>query len=644
MSRILTDDDDETQTIEQSYDDFILNFKSDPSITILSKNSLSLLHEYAQLNGQKLSFQLISQSGQSHQPIFAVAVLLDDRQFSAALASTKREACIEAAYKVFYQLSLDARQSQKFITRNDCALFDRIASKVLSTYRDLCISVLLELIGCKVLAGFVLEKTDEQTFTVISLATGNKCVGGSVLSPKGLVVHDSHAEQLARRGFIRYLYGQLESFRKNTESIFEKGNNEKLVLKPTIRIHFYTSFAPCGDSALFTPRDTITEALIRDEHQLYRTARVQGQLRSKIENGEGTIPTDSKSTILSLDAIANGKHVRHMSCSDKIFRWNVLGIQGAVLSNVIQPVYLHSITIGFPFHYGHLCRALCCRLQEYFNSNPLSEPYRLNHPLIGHTKLKWTEKNHRNNNNSYDSLNWNIKDNTIELIEPSLGKRKPNNEPSRLCKSEIFQLYKNIYSTNNKNYDQIKKSSVIYEQCKYQIFRGFELYYSTGWISKDPCVETVVSGYAGGNKTNPSYEEVCTGTTNHVEVVQIMFDPQTIAYKQLLNVFFNIHDPTTKDRQGADIGTQYRSVIFYHDPVQQKESEMFKAHLTNENVYKDPIVTEILPIDKNQFYSAEEYHQNYFNRNPNQGYCSTIVKSKIDKFMTKFPDLLKNQI
>ncbi len=146
--------------------------------------------------------------------------------------------------------------------------------------------------------------------------------------------------------FERFLYGQIECFEKNQESIFEKTNDEKLILKSTKHIHFYTSFAPCGDSALFTPRDQIIEGSIKNEHEFFRTSRAQGQLRSKIENGEGTIPTETKSTITSLDAIANGKHVRHMSCSDKIFRWNVLGIQGALLSHIIQPIYLTSITIG----------------------------------------------------------------------------------------------------------------------------------------------------------------------------------------------------------------------------------------------------------------------------------------------------------
>ncbi|CAF1111377.1 unnamed protein product [Adineta ricciae] len=473
------------QTIEQSYVDFLEEFGSDPSFTILSKNCLSLLHEYAQLNGQILRFQVISQSGQSHQPNFAVAVLLNDRQFPAEFASTKREASLQAAYKAFYQLSLDAKHNQRFLVDDNCTLFDRIASTVLSAYRDLCVSVQLELIGCKVLAGFVQEKCEEQAFNIVSLATGNKCVGGSVLSSHGLVVHDSHAEQLARRGFLRYLYEQIECFNQNRESIFEKSDGGKLKLKSTIRIHFYTSFAPCGDSALFSSRDQIYEGSIRDEHEFYLTARVQGQLRSKIENGEGAIPTESKSSILYLDAIANGKHVRHMSCSDKIFRWNVLGIQGALLSHLIEPIYLHSITIGFPYHYGHLCRALCCRLQEYFHSNRLPDPYRLNHPRIGHTNLKWKEVTNQTTN-SYDSLNWNIQDKTIELIEPSVGKRRPNNEVSRLCKKNFFELFKTIRPVDRKTYYQMKQSSTIYQQCKEKMFRGFELYYLTGWISKDP--------------------------------------------------------------------------------------------------------------------------------------------------------------
>jgi peptide-methionine (S)-S-oxide reductase len=198
-------------------------------------------------------------------------------------------------------------------------------------------------------------------------------------------------------------------------------------------------------------------------------------------------------------------------------------------------------------------------------------------------------------------------------------------------------------------------------------------------------VSKVVSGYAGGHKENPTYKEVCTGTTNHAEVVQvnlneIMNIPSFICpnsstldhirscnhlLQAIIECFFSyswsydkrsvssssrsVFRPEEKclflpfRSQGVDVGTQYRSVIFYHDAVQQKEAEMFKAHLTDENAFTDPIVTEILPIDQHHFFTAEEYHQNYFNLNPNQGYCSAVVKSKVDKFMNKFHDLLKTQ-
>lgn len=137
-------------------------------------------------------------------------------------------------------------------------------------------------------------KIDEE-ICFLSFFLGNKCAGGSVLSSQGLVVHDCHAEQLARRGLIRYFYNQIECFDMNEGSIFERQNQDKLALKSFLRIHFYTSFAPCGDSALFTPRDHITEATIAGEHELFRTARAQGQLRSKIENG--LFKTSSSSSI-----------------------------------------------------------------------------------------------------------------------------------------------------------------------------------------------------------------------------------------------------------------------------------------------------------------------------------------------------------
>src|SRR5450432_474492 len=147
-------------------------------------------------------------------------------------------------------------------------------------------------------------------------------------------------------------------------------------------------------------------------------------------------------------------------------------------------------------------------------------------------------------------------------------------------------------------------------------------------------VEAVESGYAGGRVVKPSYEQVCSGTTGHAEVVQITFDPQQIGFKDLLNVFFTIHDPTTLDRQGNDVGTQYRSAIYYHSPEQKAVAEQTIAELNGQHMWNAPIVTEVTAFT--EFYVAEDYHQEYFANNQNQPYCRAIVAPKVAKFRQHF--------
>ena len=152
-------------------------------------------------------------------------------------------------------------------------------------------------------------------------------------------------------------------------------------------------------------------------------------------------------------------------------------------------------------------------------------------------------------------------------------------------------------------------------------------------------VERVVSGYSGGTLDAPSYEAVCSGTTGHAEVVNIYFDPQLISYRQLLEVFFAIHDPTTPDRQGADVGTQYRSVIFVHTPEQRSIAHQIVTELEGEKVFSAPVVTEIL--DAPTFFPAENYHQGYFRNNPGQGYCAFVVAPKAAAARRKFAGLIR---
>lgn len=152
-------------------------------------------------------------------------------------------------------------------------------------------------------------------------------------------------------------------------------------------------------------------------------------------------------------------------------------------------------------------------------------------------------------------------------------------------------------------------------------------------------VHAVVSGYSGGSLKNPTYRQVCTGTTGHAEAIQVTYDPAVISYEELLEVFWQSHDPTTRDRQGNDVGPQYRSVIFYHTEEQKRLAEHYKQKLDVSGLFTQPIVTEIVPFT--EFYRAEAYHQNYFENNPEQPYCRALIRPKVDKVKKVFHDKLK---
>ena len=152
-------------------------------------------------------------------------------------------------------------------------------------------------------------------------------------------------------------------------------------------------------------------------------------------------------------------------------------------------------------------------------------------------------------------------------------------------------------------------------------------------------VSRVESGYAGGHIPNPTYQQVCTGSTGHAEVVQVTFDPASITFRDLLEIFFTIHDPTTLNRQGADVGTQYRSAIFYHTPAQKETAEQIISELNSEKVWDAPVVTEVAPLE--EFYKAEDYHQEYYENNSSQPYCQVVIAPKVAKFRQKYFEKLR---
>ena len=193
-------------------------------------------------------------------------------------------------------------------------------------------------------------------------------------------------------------------------------------------------------------------------------------------------------------------------------------------------------------------------------------------------------------------------------------------------KSEAKQEMKNIMNDNNPNYQTATFGSGCF-WCTEAIFERVN-----GVVS-------VISGYSGGTVEDPTYKEVCDGTTGHAECTQITFDSSVVSYDELLEIFWKTHDPTTLNRQGNDVGTQYRSVIFYHNDEQKQKAEFYKNKLTDENIWDKPIVTEITKFEK--FYPAEDYHQEYYDNNPNQGYCSFVITPKVEKFEKIFKDKLK---
>jgi peptide-methionine (S)-S-oxide reductase len=152
-------------------------------------------------------------------------------------------------------------------------------------------------------------------------------------------------------------------------------------------------------------------------------------------------------------------------------------------------------------------------------------------------------------------------------------------------------------------------------------------------------VERVVSGYSGGQVHNPTYQQICTGTTGHAEVIQVHFDPEEISFGDILRVFFTVHDPTTLNRQGNDVGPQYRSAIFYHSPDQKQQAEQVIREMQEQGVWARRIVTEVTPFER--FYPAEDYHQEYYRNNPNQPYCAVVISPKVAKFRKAYMDRLK---
>ncbi|XP_070622125.1 LOW QUALITY PROTEIN: double-stranded RNA-specific adenosine deaminase [Erythrolamprus reginae] len=482
-------------------------------IKYLNSNPVSGLLEYARANGFAAEFNLINQTGPPHDPKFVFQAKVGGRWFPSVTAHSKKQGKQEAADAALRVLIGENEKAEHKaegglgITElpvSGSTLHDQIAMLSHQRFNGLTARIQHSLLGRKILAAIIMRRGQEGLGVVVSIGTGNRCVKGEELSLKGETVNDCHAEIISRRGFLRFLYSELMKFDPLApeESIFELSEDGKLKIKDDISFHLYISTAPCGDGALFDKScSEQANTAGQDQHQPLFENPKQGKLRTKVENGEGTIPVESSDIVPTWDGIQHGERLRTMSCSDKILRWNVLGMQGALLSHFIHPVYLRSVTLGYLYSQGHLTRAICCRMSrdgDAFGTR-LPKPYVVNHPEVGRVSVYDSAR--QTGKTKESSINWCLPDGTsVEILDGTKGKVDgPKLDMSRVSKQTLFQDFQLLCTKMARDdlkkitiYSEAKESATDYQSAKQQFFAGLQEMGYGSWICKPQEEKTFV--------------------------------------------------------------------------------------------------------------------------------------------------------
>lgn len=482
-------------------------------ISHLNNNAVSGLLEYARARGFAAEIRLVGQSGLAHEPKFTYQAKLGGRWFPPVCASNKKQGKHEAADAALRVLIGEAERAARTgelipteLPVSGSTLHDQIAMLSHQRFNTLTTRIQHSLLGRKILATIVMRK-GEGLGTVVSLGTGNRCVKGEELSLKGDTVNDCHAEIISRRGFVRFLYIELLKYYDGADnSIFEPAG-DKLQIKSDISFHLYISTAPCGDGALFDKSCSEVGDNVEHHQPLFENTK-QGKLRTKVENGEGTIPVESSAIVPTWDGIQHGERLRTMSCSDKILRWNVLGLQGALLSHFLNPIYLKSITLGYLYNHGHLTRAVCCRLARDGDafSKSLPSPFLLNHPEVGRVSVY--DSTRHTGKTKESSVNWSLPDqHSVEVLDGTKGKLDGNKlSSSRVSKSNVFVLFRTLCQRCGRNdllslasYTQAKVAASSFQQAKQQFFQALCAHGYGAWISKPLEEKSFEAGEGMGN-------------------------------------------------------------------------------------------------------------------------------------------------
>ncbi|XP_022452220.1 double-stranded RNA-specific editase 1 isoform X2 [Delphinapterus leucas] len=456
------------------------------------KNPVMILNELR----PGLKYDFLSESGESHAKNFVLSVVVDGQFFEGSGRSKKlaKARAAQSALATVFNLRLDQTPSRQPVPSEGLQLHspqvlaDAVARLVLEKFGDLTDNFAAPHARRKVLAGIVMTTgTDVKDAKVISVSTGTKCINGEYMSDRGLALNDCHAEIISRRSLLRFLYTQLELYLNKDDqkrSIFEKSERGGFKLKEKVRFHLYISTSPCGDARIFSPHETVLEEPA-DRHP---NRKARGQLRTKIESGEGTIPVRSNASIQTWDGVLQGERLLTMSCSDKMARWNVVGIQGSLLSVFVEPIYFSSIILGSLYHGDHLSRAMYQRIS---NIEDLPALYTLNKPLL--SGISNAEARQPGKAPNF-SVNWTVGDSAVEVINATTGKDELG-RASRLCKHALYCRWMRVHGKVPSNllrskitkpnvYHESKLVAKEYQAAKACLFRAFIKAGLGAWVEK----------------------------------------------------------------------------------------------------------------------------------------------------------------
>ncbi|XP_072527696.1 double-stranded RNA-specific editase 1a isoform X1 [Salminus brasiliensis] len=457
------------------------------------KNAVMILNELR----PGLKYEFVAESGESHAKNFVMAITVDTRVFQGSGRNKKlaKARAAQAALSGLFNMQLDQTPSRQPIPRDGLQLHlpqvlaDAVSRLVVEKFSELTDNFTSPHARRKVLAGVVMTTgTDVKDAQVICVSTGTKCINGEYMSDRGLALNDCHAEIITRRSLIRFLYSQLEYFLSNNpedhgRSVFRQCEPHGYQLKEGVQFHLYISTSPCGDARIFSPH----EAAAEDQGDRHPNRKARGQLRTKIESGEGTIPVRTSNTIQTWDGVLQGERLLTMSCSDKIARWNVVGVQGSLMSYFSGPIYFSSIILGSLYHADHLSRAMYQRIADI---EELPQPFNLNRPLL--SGISNAEARQPGKAPNF-SVNWTVGDQGLEVINATTGKDDLG-RPSHLCKHALYSRWVRLHTKLSQTlrirgdrlatYHEAKQGAVEYHSAKQTLIKAFQKAGLGAWVKK----------------------------------------------------------------------------------------------------------------------------------------------------------------